>query len=140
MATAQSATLQPCVHDGIPARETWLDCVSADGGRLRLVLLAEEVRATATLLASARAIAQALPARLDAALRFLWQAGREAGDPDDAPIAFMAGFAPSDLVMAADGGYVLHLAPRDAAWFMPGYWPSLRFSADHAPAGWTCES
>lgn len=90
--------------------------------------------------ASARAIAQALPARLDAALRFLWQAGRETGDPDDAPAAFMEGFAPSDLVMAADGGYVLHLAPRDAAWFMPGYWPSLRFSADHAPAGWTCES
>ncbi len=40
MATAQSATLQPCVHDGIPARETWLDCVSADGGRLRLVMAA----------------------------------------------------------------------------------------------------
>lgn len=29
---------------------------------------------------------------------------------------------------------------QGSAWFMPGYWPSLRFSADHAPAGWTCES
>jgi len=43
-------------------------------------------------------------------------------------------------VLAADGGYVMHLAPLDDAWFMDGYWPSLQFSAQHEPLGWVCES
>ncbi|WP_165359154.1 hypothetical protein [Achromobacter agilis] len=40
----------------------------------------------------------------------------------------------------ADGGYVLHLAPRDATWFMDGYWPSVHFAVDGLPTAWVCES
>lgn len=34
-------------QDDIPAQETWLDCATADGGRLRVVLLAADPQATA---------------------------------------------------------------------------------------------
>ncbi|CAB3689362.1 hypothetical protein LMG1866_01979 [Achromobacter ruhlandii] len=139
-AGVEEIALRPCTHDAVAAREGWLDCAQADGGRLRLVLPTVDAREAAALLARARVIAQSLAARRDAALRFLWQAGRQAGDPEQAPAAFMEGFAPSDLVVAPDGGYVLHLAPRDATWFMAGYWPSVRFTDGDAPAGWTCEA
>lgn len=78
--------------------------------------------------------------RPGAALRYPWEAGREPADPYTPPDTFLQGFAPSDRVLAADGGYVQHLAPLDDAWFMDGYWPSLRFSAQHEPLGWVCES
>ncbi len=67
--------MQPYAHDNMPAQETWLDCATADSGRLRVVLLA--------------------------------------ADP---------------------------LAPRDATWFMDGYWPAVRFAADDRPTDWICES
>lgn len=132
--------MQPYTHDNMPAQETWLDCATADGGRLRVVLLAADPQAAAPLLARARSIAQALATHRDAALQFLWQAGRDRGDPEDPPATFLEHFTPSDLIVAADGGYVLHLAPRDATWFMAGYWPSVRFTDGDAPASWTCEA
>ncbi|MBD9472332.1 hypothetical protein IB268_05410 [Achromobacter sp. ACM01] len=132
--------MRPYTHDHMPAQETWLDCATADGGRLRVVLLAADQQAAAPLLARARSIAQALATHRDAALQFLWQAGRDTGDPEDPPVTFLEHFTPSDLIVAADGGYVLHLAPRDATWFMDGYWPAVRFAADDRPADWICES
>lgn len=132
--------MQPCTHDDMPAQETWLDCATADGGRLRVVLLAADPQAAAPLLARARSIAHALAMHRDAALRFLWDAGRDSGDPEDPPATFLENFTPSDLIVASDRGYVLHLAPRDATWFMEGYWPSVRFAVDDRPADWVCES
>ena len=132
--------LKTYIHDDIPAQETWLDCAIADGGRLRVVLLAAEPQAAITLLARARSIAQALAAHRNAALHFLWRAGRDNGDPEDAPAAFLEHFEPSDLVVSTDGGYVLHLATRDATWFMDGYWPSVQFAVDDVPIAWVCES
>jgi hypothetical protein len=132
--------MQPYIHDNQPAQETWLDCVTADGGRLRVVLLAADPLAATPLLVRARAIAQALARRRDAALHFLWHAGRDSGDPEDPPATFLEHFTPSDLIVMADGGYVLHLAPRDATWFMDGYWPAVRFAADDQPTDWFCES
>ncbi|MCG2598390.1 hypothetical protein [Achromobacter insuavis] len=137
---AALAAMQLCTHDGVPAQESWLDCAIADGGRLRLVLLMADPRAALPLLDRARQISMVLAVRCDAGLRFLWEAGRQTGDPEDPPAAFLAGFTPSDLVVAADGGYVLHFAPRDAAWFMAGYWPALHYNAEHQATGWTCES
>jgi len=137
---AGQTAMQPCTHDGIAAQETWRDCTAAHGGRLRLVLLAPDPQSAAPLLEQAARIADTLPVRTDAALRYLWEAGREPADPDAPPDTFLQGFAPSDLVLAADGGYVMHLAPLDDAWFMDGYWPSLQFSAQHEPLGWVCES
>lgn len=132
--------LKPYTHDDIPAQETWLDCATADGGRLRVVLLAADPQAAVPLLARARVIAEALTAHHNAALHFLWHAGRDSGDPDDPPAAFLEHFVPSDLVVSADGGYVLHLATRDATWFMEGYWPAVEFAVDDVPIGWGCES
>lgn len=132
--------LKAYIHDDIPAQETWLDCATADGGRLRLVLLAADPQAAAPLLAQARSIAQALAANRNAALQFLWRAGRDSGDPEDPPATFLEHFVPSDLVVSTDGGYVLHLAPRDATWFMDGYWPSVQFAVDDVPIAWVCES
>jgi len=132
--------LKTYTHDGIPAQETWLDCAIADGGRLRLVLLAADPQAAMPLLARARSIAQALAAHRNAALHFLWRAGRDSEDPEDAPAAFLEHFVPSDLVVSTDGGYVLHLAARDATWFMDGYWPSVQFAVDDVPIAWVCES
>ena len=43
--------LKAYTHDGIPAQETWLDCAIADGGRLRVVLLAADPQAAVPLLA-----------------------------------------------------------------------------------------
>ena len=54
--------------------------------------------------------------------------------------AFLEHFVPSDLVVSTDGRYVLHLAVRDATWFMDGYWPSVRFAVDDVPIAWVCES
>mgnify|MGYP001099388791 CR=1 FL=1 len=134
------ADLHPYVHDGVPAQETALASPAAQGGSLRLVLLAAEPGAAIALLARAREISAELAARSEAGLRFLWEAGRTPDDSEDPPAAFLQGFTPSDLVIAADGSYTVHFAPRDAAWFMAGYWPSLQYSADHLPVGWVCES
>lgn len=30
--------------------------------------------------------------------------------------------------------------PRDATWFMDGYWPSVQFAVDDMPIAWVCES
>ncbi|CAB3857063.1 hypothetical protein LMG26842_03145 [Achromobacter dolens] len=134
------ADLLPYIHDGIPAQETGQANPAAQDGRLRVVLLAPDPASAAPLLDRAREIASDLAARSDAGLRFLWDAGRTPDDPEHPPAAFLQGFTPSDLVVAADGSYVVHFAPHDAAWFMPGYWPALRYSAGHLPVGWTCES
>ncbi|MFY4257326.1 hypothetical protein ACOTCG_06990 [Achromobacter xylosoxidans] len=47
---------------------------------------------------------------------------------------------PSELVVSTDVGYVLHLAARDATWFMDGYWPLVQFAVDDVPIAWVCES
>ncbi|WP_242702654.1 MULTISPECIES: hypothetical protein [Achromobacter] len=73
----------------MPAQETWLDCAIADGGRLRVMLLAADPRAAAPLLAQARSIAHALAMHRDAALHFLWHAGRDSGDPEDPHATFL---------------------------------------------------
>lgn len=132
--------LKAFIHDDIPAQETWLDCATADGGRLRVVLLAADPQAAVPLLARARSIAHALASHRNAALRFLWRAGRDSGDPENPPAAFLEHLEPSDLVVSTDGGYVLHLAPRDATRFMDGYWPSVQFAVDDEPIAWVCES
>ena len=106
--------LKAYTHDDIPAHETWLHSATADGGRLRMVLLAADPQAAAPLLARARSIAQLLAAHRNAALHFLWRAGRDGGEPDDPPAAFLEHFVPSDLVVSTVGGYVPHLAARDA--------------------------
>lgn len=73
--------LKAYTHDDIPAQETWLDCAAADGGRLRVVLLAADPQAAASLLARASSIAQSLATHCNAALHFPWRAGRDSGDP-----------------------------------------------------------
>lgn len=50
--------LKAYTHDDLPAHETWLHSATADGGRLRMVLLAADPQAAAPLLARARSIAQ----------------------------------------------------------------------------------
>lgn len=132
--------LKAYTHDDIPAQETWLDCATADQGRLRVVLLAADPQAAAPLLARARSIVRGLAAHRNAALHFLWRAERDSGEPEDPPTAFLEHFLPSDLVVSADGGYLLHLTPHDATWFMDGYWPSVSFGADDVPLAWVCES
>nr|WP_314355414.1 hypothetical protein [uncultured Achromobacter sp.] len=132
--------LKAYTHDDIPAHETWLHGATADGGRLRMVLLAADPQAAAPLLARARSTAQVLAAHRNAALHFLWRAGRDSGEPDDPPAAFFEHFVPSDLAVSTDGGYVPHLAARDATWFMDGYWPSMQFAEDDVPIAWVCES
>ena len=81
-----------------------------------------------------------LAAHRNAALHFLRRAGRDSGEPGDPPAAFLEHFVPSDLVVSTVGGYVPHLAARDATWFMDGYWPSMQFAADDVPIAWVCES
>lgn len=49
--------LKAYTHDDIPAQETWLDCATADGGRLRVVLLAADRQAAVPLLARTQAVA-----------------------------------------------------------------------------------
>lgn len=132
--------LQAITFEDLPAHEAWLDSAAADDGRLRVVLLAQDADAAQARLRAAAPIVDALAAHRARALDWLWRAEREDADPLDPPAAFVAGFAASDLVLSDDGGFQLHLAPRDAAWFPAGYWPCVRFSAAHAPVSWVCES
>lgn len=134
------ATLSPLTHDGLAAQECTIPVDEALGGQLRLVLLAPNPVLAAPVLLRAMKIAAELARWRDDALHYLWQAEKQPQDADQAPEGFLHGFTPSDLVVASDGSYTLHLHPLDARWFADGYWPCVQFSAAGQPTGWVCEA